>query len=86
MGQDGCEYSADLRFGKTEHFFATGWTNRPNQGMRRKVFCPSGKMSSNCRRPRASIVAPSVDRRDGQQSSKAPTESPTASRIAIYMA
>jgi hypothetical protein len=26
MGQDGCEYSADLRFGKTEYFFERGLT------------------------------------------------------------
>jgi hypothetical protein len=42
MGQDGCEYSADLQFGKPEYFFAMGWTRRPNQCMRRKVICPSG--------------------------------------------
>jgi hypothetical protein len=64
-----------------------GWTRRANQCLRRKVFCPSGNMSSYFRRPGASIVAPSFERRESQQSSKVLTESrQTPSRTAIYMA
>jgi hypothetical protein len=45
VGQDGSEYSGDLHFGKAEYFFWRGWTRRANQGMRRKVICPSGQIS-----------------------------------------
>ncbi len=45
VGQDGCEYSADLRFGKPEYFFAMGWTRWANQCMGRQAICPSGSRS-----------------------------------------
>src|SRR6202035_3436250 len=40
-GRDGCEYSADLYFGKPEYFFWRGWTRRPNQCIGRQVICPT---------------------------------------------
>jgi hypothetical protein len=54
--------------------------------MGRKVICPSGNMSNYPRRPCASMVAPLFDRRDGQQSSKAPIAIRDGEPSAIYMA
>jgi hypothetical protein len=45
VGQDGCEYSGDLQFGKPEYFFEEGLT-------RVSQIDPTGKSVARCHAPR----------------------------------